>query len=82
MENTYIFDENLKDAALFLKKIIAVKSLSGEEEELMAVLKSEFLDLCDSATLVKMPQDLKSDPYYSTVKDGYPIITRIILCLR
>jgi acetylornithine deacetylase len=70
MENTYIFDENLKDTALFLKKIIAAKSLSGEEDELMSVLKSEFLPICDAAQLVKMPQDLKSNPYYSNVKDG------------
>ena len=53
MENAYIFDDNLKDTALFLKKIIAVKSLSGEEEELMAVLKSEFLPFCDSAAADK-----------------------------
>lgn len=82
MEKTYIFDESLKDTAFFLKKIIAVKSLSGEEEELMAVLKSEFLPLCDSAALVKMPQDLKSDPYYSNVKDGISYDNRYNLVLK
>jgi acetylornithine deacetylase len=82
MENTYIFDENLNDTALFLKKIIAVKSLSGEEEELMAALKSEFLPVCDSAQLVKMPQDLKSNPYYSNVKDGISYNNRHNLVLK
>lgn len=82
MENTSVFDDNLKDAALFLKKIIAVKSLSGEEEELMTVLKSEFLPLCDSAELVKMSQDLTSNPYYSSVKDGISYENRHNLILK
>jgi acetylornithine deacetylase len=70
MENSYIFDENLKNTALFLKKIIAVKSLSGEEEKLMAALKSELLPFCDSAKLVKMPEDIRQNPLYSNVKEG------------
>jgi acetylornithine deacetylase len=82
MENTSFFDDNLKDAALFLKKIIAVKSLSGEEEELMGALKSDFLPLCDSAELVKMPQDLRSNPYYSNVKDGISYGNRHNLMLK
>jgi len=82
MENTNIFDDNLKDAALFLKKIIAVKSLSGEEEELMASLKRGFLPFCDDVQLVKMPQDLKSNPYYSNVKDGISYDNRHNLMLK
>src|SRR5665647_2406493 len=82
MENTYIFDDNLNDTALFLKKIIAVKSFSGEEEELMAALKSEFLPICDSARLVKMPQGLKSNLYYSNVKDGISYSNRHNLVLK
>jgi acetylornithine deacetylase/succinyl-diaminopimelate desuccinylase-like protein len=82
MKNTFVFDENLKGTALFLKKIIAVKSLSGEEEELMAALKSEFLPICDSAQLIKMPQNLKSNPYYSNVKDGTAYNSRHNLVLK
>ena len=82
MENTSVFDDNLKDTALFLNKIIAVKSLSGEEEELVGVLKSEFLPLCDSAELVKMPQSLTSNPYYSNVKDGISYENRHNLVLK
>jgi acetylornithine deacetylase len=70
MENTNIFDENLRDMALFLKKIIAVKSLSGEEEKLMAALKKELFPLCDIARLVKIPEDIRHNPLYSNVKVG------------
>jgi acetylornithine deacetylase len=82
MKNTYIFDENLKDAALFLKKIIAVKSLPGEEEELMAALKNKFAPFCDSARLVKMPANLRENPLYSNVKEGISYEHRHNLALK
>lgn len=82
MENTYIFDHNLEDTALFLKRIIAIKSLSGEEEELMDVLKSEFLSLCDNAQLIKMPEDLRQNPLYSNVKEGLSYYHRHNLVLK
>jgi acetylornithine deacetylase/succinyl-diaminopimelate desuccinylase-like protein len=69
-ENTNIFDENLRNTALFLKKIIAVKSLSGEEEKLMSALKRELAPLCDIARLVKIPEDIRKNPLYSNVKVG------------
>jgi len=82
MEKADIFDHNLKDAVLFLKRIITVKSLSGEEEELMVALKSEFLPLCDSAQLVKMPENLRQNPLYSNVKEGISYYHRHNLVLK
>ena len=82
MENVDIFEYNLKDTALFLKKIIAIKSLSGEEEELMETLKSEFLPFCDSAQLIKMPENLMQNPLYSNVKEGISYYHRHNLVLK
>ncbi len=82
MENADIFDHNLKDTALFLKRIIAVKSLSGEEEELMGALKSEFIPLCDSAQLIKMPENLRQNSLYSNVKEGISYYDRHNLVLK
>jgi len=82
MENADIFEYNLKDTALFLKKIIAIKSLSGEEEELMETLKSEFLPFCDSAQLIKMPENLMQNPLYSNVKEGISYYHRHNLVLK
>ncbi len=82
MKNTDIFDYNLKNTALFLKRIIAVKSLSGEEEELMGTLKNEFLPLCDSVQLIKIPESLRQNPLYSNVKEGISYDHRHNLVLK
>jgi len=82
MKNADIFNHNLKSTELFLKRIIAVKSLSGEEEELMGNLKSEFLPFCDCAQLIKIPVNLRKDPLYGNVKEGISYDHRHNLVLR
>jgi len=82
MENVNIFDHNLKDTALFLKRIITIKSLSGEEEELMGALKDELMPFCDSAQLIKMAENLRQNPLYSNVKEGISYHQRHNLILK
>lgn len=82
MKNNVIFDPDIKDTARFLKKIMALRSLSGEEEGLMQILKDEFLPLCNSVELIKIPADIRQDPLYCNVKEGISYKDRHNLILK
>ena len=82
MEDNLISDQDIKKTAGFLKRIISVKSLPGQEETLMRLLKDELLPLCDDVRLVKMPEKIQENPLYCSVKDGLSYENRHNLVLK
>jgi acetylornithine deacetylase/succinyl-diaminopimelate desuccinylase-like protein len=82
METDLISGQNIKKTARFLKKIISVKSLPGQEENLIQILKDDFLPLCDAVRLVKITEKIKQNPLYCSVKDGLSYKNRHNLVLK
>ena len=82
MEKNIISENDIRETAGFLKRIIAERSISGQEERLMQALKEEFLMLCDDVDLVKIPSDIISDPFYSNVKKNISYKDRHNLTLK
>ncbi len=68
IERNVVSKSIVDDTAVFLKKMIGVCSLSGEEEEMMHILKEAFLPYCDTAKLVSISPDICDDPLYCDVK--------------
>jgi len=76
------FERNTGEASAFLQRIIAIKSLSGGEEDLMKVLQGEFAPFCDSAELIAIPEDLPENALYCNVKEGIIYTNRHNLRLK
>ena len=55
----------LPDAIDFLKQMIRIPSLSGQEEELIQLMYEKFEPLTDEIELVLLPENLPDDPEYS-----------------
>jgi acetylornithine deacetylase len=55
----------LPDAIDFLKQMIRIPSLSGQEEELIQFMYEKFEPLTDEIELVLLPENLPDDPEYS-----------------
>lgn len=58
--------ELLSDAVDFLKGLIRIPSLSGEESEAISYIREHFLPLCDIVEFMPLSDALKEDPDYAS----------------
>lgn len=60
----------LPDTIDFLKQMIRIPSLSGQEEEVIQLIYNKFEPLTHEIELVPLPENLADDPEYSTPIPG------------
>ena len=60
----------LPDAIDFLKQMIRIPSLSGQEEKVIQLIYEKFKPLTDEIELMPLPENLPEDPEYSTPIPG------------
>jgi len=63
-------EKKLPEAVEFLKKIIRIPSMSGQEQEAIQLIYDQFKPLVDEIELVPLDNDLKNDPDYSFPIEG------------
>ncbi|MEW5814032.1 MAG: M20/M25/M40 family metallo-hydrolase [Spirochaetota bacterium] len=62
-------DEVLQKRTIdFLLRMISIPSLSGEEESMVELCRQVFQEVSDKTVTIPIPQCIKKDPYYCSVK--------------